>query len=160
MSSDTSALWTCPRFGHRFVTRNMWHSCGRYDIDAHFAGKDPIVREIFQRLAEAAQQRGPLTAYAQKTRIVFMVRVRFAGLVTGKRWLYLSLWLARRVAHPTLHRVEVFGPRSFYHHFRLTEPTEVDARLESLICEAYAVGKREYLFHGTPLFTMEKRLDG
>ena len=23
-------LWTCPKCGHSFVTRNIWHSCNRY----------------------------------------------------------------------------------------------------------------------------------
>lgn len=27
-------LWRCPKCGHRFVTKNMWHSCGRYRIES------------------------------------------------------------------------------------------------------------------------------
>jgi len=43
----TRPLWTCPKCLHRFVARNMWHSCDAYPLSHHFKGKDPIVRELF-----------------------------------------------------------------------------------------------------------------
>jgi hypothetical protein len=68
IDSEKKPLWTCPQCGHSFVTRNMWHSCGRYDLESHFEGRDGQVRETFDRLVEAAQKCGPVTVYAQKTR--------------------------------------------------------------------------------------------
>jgi hypothetical protein len=35
-------LWTCPRCGARFVTRNMPHGCGEYPVDGFFEGKPAI----------------------------------------------------------------------------------------------------------------------
>jgi hypothetical protein len=99
-------------------------------------------------LVEAAKECGSLTVYAQKTRVVFMVRVRFGGVVVRKHWLNLALWLTRRIEHPKLDRVETFGPGSYGHRFRLTDPHEVDAELRTLICEAYAVGRQEHLARG------------
>ena len=145
MSTRSKPLWTCPECGHAFVTRNAWHSCGRYELDAHFKGRDPVVREIFDALVTATHRCGPVTLYAQKTRIVFMVRVRFANVVTRKRWLYFSLWLTRPVEHPTLHSTESFGPTTHVHQFRLTDPSELDGKLESLTCESYLVGMQEHL---------------
>ena len=57
-------LWTCPRCGHRFVTANIWHSCVNVDLDGHFAGKPPILRETFERFADLARACGPVTAGA------------------------------------------------------------------------------------------------
>ncbi len=137
-SEDEQApLWTCPVCGHEFVTRNLWHSCGNYDLEAHFTGKDPVVRQIFDQLVERVQACGPVTMYAQKTRIVFMLRVRFAGVVTRKHFLFFSLWLKRPIEHPRLVLTETFGPGSYGHRFKLTSPAEIDAQLEQLICEAY-----------------------
>ena len=104
-----------------------------------------ICRPAADRLVEAAHSCGPVTIYAQKTRIVFMVRVRFAGVMTRKRWLYFSLWLTRKIEHSRLHKVDVYGPRSYGHQFRLSDPAEIDERLEALICEAYRVGRQEHL---------------
>ncbi len=36
---------------------------------------------------------GPVTVYAQKSRIVFQARVRFAGAVVHNEWLEATLWL-------------------------------------------------------------------
>jgi hypothetical protein len=148
MSISETPLWTCPRCGHQFVTRNIWHSCGRYDLDNHFVGKDDLLRPTFDRLVEIANRCGYVTVYAQKTRIVFMVRVRFAGVVVRKHSLDWALWLTQRINHPLLQRTEVFGAHSFGLHFRLTKPEDIDDQLEALICEAYKTGKQEHLHPG------------
>ena len=35
------ALWVCPKCGARLVTRNLWHSCGHFTLEALFAGARP-----------------------------------------------------------------------------------------------------------------------
>jgi hypothetical protein len=134
-------LWTCPKCGHRFVTRNLWHSCGRYSLASHFAGKPRELRATFDRYLALAKACGPVTVYAQKTRIVFQTRVRFAGAVVRQGWVDASMWLKRRAAHPRLHRTESFGRLGYGLHFRLEHPGDVDEALASLMREAYAVGR-------------------
>jgi hypothetical protein len=132
-------LWTCPRCGRRFVTRNAWHSCGRFRIGDHFAGKPAALRLTFRRFASVARSCGSVTIYAQKTRIVIQARVRFAGAVVRRDWLDAALWLKRRVDHPRLHRVESLGKLGFGYHFRLSHPEDIDRALEALIREAYRI---------------------
>ena len=103
------------------------------------------MRRTFDRLVTVARQSGPVTVYAQKSRIVFMVLVRFGGVTVKKQSLDFALWLTRCVAHPLLGRTEVFGPRSFGAHFRLRDPEDVDAALGGLIREACRTGLREHL---------------
>lgn len=102
MTKIDAPLWTCPKCGHRFVTRNLWHSCGRYRIADHFTGADPMVRRLFDRFTELVRRNGPVTIYAQKTRIVCQVRVRFGGAMVRKRWLNIGLWLTHQAEHPAL----------------------------------------------------------
>ncbi|MGH2567121.1 MAG: hypothetical protein ACRDGA_02195, partial [Bacteroidota bacterium] len=40
-------LWTCPKCGNTFVSKNLWHSCVRFDSDYHFQGKDPALKRAF-----------------------------------------------------------------------------------------------------------------
>jgi hypothetical protein len=134
---ESAPLWTCPKCGHQFVTRNLSHSCGRYELSDHFQGRDAILRRTFDRLVKVAGACGPVTVYAQKTRIVFMVRVRFASVVVRKTWLDLGLWTSHRVAHPLVQRTEVFGPATYYPHFRLERPEQIDPALAELIAEVY-----------------------
>ena len=136
-------LWRCPRCGHRFVTRDQWHSCGRYRLADHFRGKDPAVRRVLDRLVALARDCGPVTAYAQKIRIVIQARARFAGGVARKRWFVAGLWLRRRAMHPTLCRVEDLGPLGLVHHFRVSTPAQFDTAFARLVREAYRVGCQE-----------------
>ena len=145
VESKKKPLWKCPRCGHRFVTRNMWHSCARYRVADHFKGKDPLVRQLFNRFRELVRKCGPVTMYAQKTAIVFQTRVRFAGAVPRKHWLDCGLWLKRKVENPRFRRIESPTPRDHVHHLRLTELAQVDEELAALVREAYAVGSQEHI---------------
>lgn len=143
MSPPKKPMWTCPRCGHKFVTRNLWHSCSRHTLAEHFAGKPSILRRTFERFVAAARACGPVTVYAQKTRIVIQARVRFAGAVVRKGWLDAGVWLRRRAKHPRLVRTESFGAAGFGLHFRLERPEDIDAALARLVREAYRIGQRE-----------------
>jgi hypothetical protein len=104
----------------------------------HFSNRSRVVRQLFDEWRALARACGPVTVYAQKTRIVFQARVRFAGAVVHDDWLDASIWLKRRVEHPCLHRIESFGPLGFGIHFRLTSATDIDRDLGVFMREAYA----------------------
>ena len=137
------SLWKCPLCGHRFVTRNLSHSCVRVSLATHFRGKPAARKRTFDRWVRAARACGPVIVYAQKTRIVIMARVRFAGAVVRVADIDARLWLRRRVTHPLLDTVEDFGRLGYVHHFRLTSEEDVDAELENFMREAYRVGTQE-----------------
>jgi len=120
------------------VTRNLWHSCGRHRVEEHFKGKDPVVRRIYRAFVKRVRACGPVTIYAQKSRIVCMVAVRFAAASTRKSWLVCHLWMERRAEHPSIVKVETFGPRSVLNHFRFTDPSQVDDAFGALVAEAYS----------------------
>ena len=133
-------LWTCPECGHQFVNANTYHSCGNFETEDHFQGKDPHVRELFDDLVDLVEGFGPVTVYAQKTRIVFQVRTRFASVVTRKSWLILQIWLKRKADHPLLQRIEMYTYRDYGLILRLTNREDIDESLINLINEAYALG--------------------
>ena len=82
-----------------------------------------------------------MTIYAQKTRIVFQARVRFAAVMVRARHLDTHLWLRRRVDHPLLLRTESFGRLGYAVHFRLERPDDIDNALASLMREAYVLAR-------------------
>lgn len=136
-------LWHCPSCGHTFVTRNVWHSCRRHEIEEHFWNKKPAVRDLFDAFRAEVEACGPVTVYAQKTRIVFQVRTRFAGCQARKSWLVCSLRLKRRVPSKRFFRIEEYTPRDYGHHFRLRSIDQLDDELRQLVREAYSVGCQE-----------------
>lgn len=115
----------------------------KHRLADHFKDKPTDRRETFDRYVEAARTYGPITVYAQKTRIVMQGRVRFAGAVVRKNWLDASMWLKRRITHPRLERTELFGALGYGHHFRLYAPEDIDGALVDLLGAAYAIGQQD-----------------
>ena len=142
-SNRAAPLWKCPKCGHRFVTRNLWHSCVQVPLARHFAGRPPEVKKLFDAYRAFVRRAGPFTVYAQKTRIVFMTRARFTGAIVRGRWIESGLWLKRRAAHPLFHRIEKLPPNDWVHRFRIRNAADLDDALLALVKESYAVGKQE-----------------
>lgn len=81
-----------------------------------------------------------MTVIPQKTRIAFMVRVRFAGVVVRRGWIECAFWLKRRVDDPRFHRVETYTAHDFGYFTRLKDESQLDDTLRKWIREAYAIG--------------------
>jgi Domain of unknown function (DUF5655) len=136
-------LWTCPKCRHKFVTRNMSHSCGNYRLADHFKAKDPVAKKLFQEFRALVRNVGPAKVYAQKTRIVFQTRARFASVIVRKSRLEVGLWLKRRREHPRLYRIEFYPPSDYVHRIRIARIDEMDRELSWFVKEAYKVGRQE-----------------
>ncbi len=134
------SLWLCPDCGRRFVSVNRNHSCGRFNLEDHFAGKEPFVRELYELLLENLRQFGPVSVFPVKTRIVFQAEVQFAAAMPRRRWLDGYFWLRRQAAHPRIRHIEMGIFRDYGHIFRLARPGDLDKELVDLLREAYMVG--------------------
>ena len=133
-------LWTCPVCGRWFRRANTFHSCGQYSLELHFSGKQPVIRQLYDRLLDILQGFGPVAAYPIKSRIVFQAEVQFAAAVIHKDWLEGYFWLRRQAIHPRIQRIEMGIFRDYGHIFRLTQPDDLDEDLVNLLREAYAIG--------------------
>jgi uncharacterized protein DUF5655 len=138
--TPSRTLWVCPNCGRQFVSVNRNHSCGRYGLEEHFRGKEPIVRELYDLLFETLQQFGPVSVFPVKTRIVFQAEVQFAAAIPRKRWLDGYLWLRRQATHPRIRKIEMGIFRDYGHIFRLTRSEDLDEDLVNLLQEAYILG--------------------
>ena len=138
--THTKSLWVCPDCGRQFVSVNRNHSCGHYSLEAHFAGKEPVVRELYDHLVETLERFGPVGVFPVKTRIVFQAEVQFAAAMPRNRWLEGYLWLRRQAAHSRIHKIEMGIFRDYGHIFRLNRAADLDEDLIDLLQEAYILG--------------------
>jgi hypothetical protein len=139
------ALWRCPKCDRVFANRNQTHTCGLHDLDHHFAGREPIVCELFELVATAVRSIGPVIILPEKTRIAFQVRMSFAQVTPRKRWLDGHVVLARRLEHPRFRKIETFSPRNHLHAFRLEQRSDIDDTFLAWVREAYDVGAQKHL---------------
>jgi len=142
----TPPLWTCPQCGAGFVSAHMSHSCGRFREADLFARTEPRVVALFDRFRRMVQACGPVVAIPQKTRLVFMVRMRFAAVYPRRTSFRVGLVLARRLpAHSRIEKVEHFGPHSIVHSISIAAAGDLDATLQRWVREAYDRGCQKHL---------------
>jgi hypothetical protein len=152
MSRDSRPLWICPECGARLVSRNLSHSCGLFTFEALFAGSEPPVRDAARALVAASRELGDVQVIPQKTRLVFVARVRFASLMPRKKWVVTGFALHRWVDSPRVIKTEDYGPRWRYHFLRVADATAIDDELRGWLRESHdVVGMQEDLFPPMPL---------
>jgi hypothetical protein len=137
-------LWKCPKCGERFVTKNMWHSCGKFTLEALFARSEPHVPRLFNKFPEMIPKCGPVTMIPQKTRVVFQVRVRFGGCYPRKSHLQCALALPRVDDDPRFFKTERYGAHFIGHYFRVHSEADLDEDVQRWMRESYEVGAQRH----------------
>ncbi len=137
------AMWSCPKCGRSFANRSQAHTCGPLrNLDEAFAGTDPVVRELFDRIVAEVW---PVTVLPEKTRIALALRMSFAAFIPRRHQLDGHLVLPREADHRLFRRVEALSRRNVVHRFRLTDPAELDDSFLELLHGARAVGEQRHL---------------
>lgn len=99
------------------------------------------MRELFDAWLEFASQFGEADVIPKKTRIHIQARARFAGAVIGEDCVECRLWLKRFVRDARFQRVEKANGHYIY-YFRLTDETQLDAKMKEYVREAFQAGRR------------------
>jgi hypothetical protein len=132
-------LWHCPKCGARLVSRNLWHSCGRFTLEALFSGSVPGVLVAARKYVALLESLGDVQVLPQKTRLVGVARVRFAGLYPRKDHFLAAFALHRWLANPRIVKTVDYGPRWRGHYVRITTAADLDAELRAWLQESHDV---------------------
>jgi hypothetical protein len=145
MPGPDRPLWACPRCGRSFAIRNQSHACLSLSADDHLAYKTPLARAIYGGVVTALERCGEFRVHAQKTRIAFISRMSFAGVRATKSWIDLSFIMPDPIDDRRIRKLVLYGPTSWGHTVRITDPAQIDARIEAWLCEAWRRGNQETL---------------
>ena len=138
-------LWRCPACRRRFANRNQSHSCGTYDLEAHFQGKPAETRLLYDQFVAQVRRCGPVTILPEKTRIAFQVRMSFAAVQVQRSKITGHLVLAERCQRPCFVRVDFISRSNHVHHFTIAKSEDLNEELCGFIKEAYRVGQQRHL---------------
>lgn len=139
-AADESAplpVWTCPRCRARLVSRNLSHSCGSFSLEALFAASTPETLDLARDYIGMLSSLGDVQIIPQKTRLVAVARVRFAGLVPRKQGFLANFALHRWVAGHRIVKTEDYGPRWRFHHVRIRTAADMDDELRHWLQESH-----------------------
>jgi hypothetical protein len=138
-------LWTCPTCRRTFASANQTHRCAALgDLAAHFAGKPPLVRTLFDRVLKTVQACGPVTVLPEKTRIAFHVRMSFMVVATRQFGLRGHFVLDEIDRHPRFTKIQTYSARNHVHEFRVITLGDIDADFARWVKRAYAVGQQRH----------------
>jgi hypothetical protein len=132
-------LWSCPQCGARLVSRNLWHSCGQFTLEALFADAAPGVLELAREYVTMLHALGDVQVIAQKTRLVCVARVRFAGLSPRKRGFLATFALHRWLDSPRVVKRVDYGPGWRGHYVMVQVRADLDDGLRGWLQEAHDV---------------------
>lgn len=109
----------------------------QFSVAAHFDGKEPAIRKIYDRLVKTSGKFGPVVADPKKTSIHLVNKTAFAGVATRKSAIILTIKSDRKIASPRIHRSEQTSASRFHHEVKLTSPADVDSELTGWLKAAY-----------------------
>jgi hypothetical protein len=140
-------LWTCPRCRLEFVTRNLWHSCGRATLAEWKGRMGPRALLLYEKLESLISSCGPYRVSPAKTRITFMGRVRFAGIARlSEEGMTCSFALPHPLRSRRFTRVAEVAPGWWAHELRVVDVSELDAQVEAWLRRSYRLmGQQERL---------------
>jgi hypothetical protein len=132
-------LWHCPKCGARLVSRNLWHSCGRFALDDLFSNSAPGVLAAARKYVRLLESLGDVQVLPQKTRLVAVARVRFAGLYPRKDYFMAAFALQRWLTNPRIVKKVDYGPRWRGHYVRITTAADLDDELRGWLQESHDI---------------------
>ena len=132
-------LWQCPKCGARLITRNLWHSCGRFTLDALFATSPPEVLKAARKYVDVLHSLGDVQVLPQKTRLIVVARVRFAGFYPRKNDFLASFALHRWLKSARVVKRIDYGPRWRMHYVRIASIDDVDDQLRKWLQESHDI---------------------
>jgi hypothetical protein len=132
-------LWTCPKCGLKFVTKNLWHSCRQATLADWKKRMGPGALALYDRFESLIANCGEYYPSPAKTRITFMGRVRFAGITkiddTG---MTCNFAMAKPLSSKRFVKVYEIVPGWWVHQMRITDPEQLDEQVQRWIRRAYA----------------------
>jgi hypothetical protein len=112
---------------------------GTYTLADHFNDKDPIVRELYDRLLIMLKQFGAISEEPKKTSIHLVRKSALAGVQTRADYLLLNIKSDHRIKSPRILSADQPSANRFHHRIRIESLEDFDQELESWLKAAYAV---------------------
>ena len=118
--------WKCPRCGRNFKVPNQSHSCEITNADHHFSGKDPVIREIFDKIIRALEGCGPLNINYVKHAIIVMAKSTFLAIKPRKTYVDIEFLLNVEINEFPIHKTFRVSKNKVAHFIKVESPDEID----------------------------------
>jgi hypothetical protein len=108
-------------------------------LEALFPRSAPEVLATARKYVALLESLGDVQVLPQKTRLVAVARVRFAGLYPRRNDFLASFALHRWLGNPRIVKTVDYGPRWRAHYVRITSSANLDDELRAWLQESHDV---------------------
>lgn len=106
-------------------------------IDQHFDGRQPVVRDIYDRLLAASREFGYVGEDPKKTSIHLNRNSAFAGVRTQNESLILTVKSPTDIESPRINNKQKASANRWYCYIKLESPDDVDAEITEWLKNSY-----------------------
>ena len=110
-------------------------------LSSHFTGRDPLVREIYDRLVATAERFGPVKQEPKKTSIHLARKTAFAGVATRRDAVILTLKSSTDIKSSRVTKREQASANRWHLEVRLTDPRQVDKQIAAWLERAIEISQ-------------------
>ena len=108
-------------------------------LAAHFDGRDPMVKSIYDKLVSVSKNFGRVTVEPKKTSIHLVNRSAFAGIQTRRKFLILTVKAADDIPSDRFFRREQASANRWHLETKIETADQVDAELIHWLSAAYDI---------------------
>src|SRR5260221_6292485 len=131
-----------PSRGCRSLRRGPSFGIMAFTVEQHFAGREPVLRNIYEAVVTAARKLGTVEEDPKKTSIHLNRRTAFAGVATRKDAVVLTIKAPADIQSPRIHKHEQASANRRHLDVRLTDPRQVDSELQQWLAAAFGMSAR------------------
>ncbi len=106
-------------------------------VKYHFAGKSPLLHELYDRLLTMLSKFGLIVEESKKTSIHLVNVSALAGVEVRQNYLLLNIKTDYPIDNPRIEKSERISARRFHHRVRITTAVEIDDELRRWLKDAY-----------------------
>jgi hypothetical protein len=144
-------LWSCPRCGLKFISKNLWHSCGQATLADWKRKMGPHAQRLYRRFEQLISRCGPFHVSPAKTRIAFLGRVRFAGITRlSEDGMTCAFALPFPLRSGRFVSVREVVPGWWSHQLHVSRPAELNAQVQSWLRRSYRLMGMQGRLKGRP----------
>jgi hypothetical protein len=108
-----------------------------FTVDAHFDGKEIVVRQTYEALLKILKNRGPIVEEPHRTSIHLIRETTLAGVATRKNYIILTLKSDRILTSPRIRKTERVSSNRYHLKLKLKSPWDVNEELVGWLNRAY-----------------------
>ena len=112
-----------------------------HSVEEHFEKKDAVVRATYDALLRVARRFGDVVEEPKKTSIHLVADTAFAGVVTRRSKLVLTIKSPAEIKNRRIAKCEKLSANRWHFELHLESPKDVDAGVEAWLRRAYEISR-------------------